>query len=50
MQVHSDNAGNILMDACNRKTSFSAAAVAFIKPKKAEPWLANILARVDLTD
>jgi hypothetical protein len=35
--------------ACNRKTEFSATAVAFVKPKIAEPWMSNISARIDLT-
>jgi hypothetical protein len=39
-----------LVDACNRKSEFSATAVAFVRPRKAEPWLANILPRLDLTD
>ncbi|MFA0142619.1 hypothetical protein AB4430_12710 [Vibrio kanaloae] len=50
MQVNVNNAENRLVDACNRKSPFSAAAVAFVKPKKAEPWLANILPRLDLSD
>lgn len=50
MQVHVNNAENRLVNACDRKSPFSAAAVAFIKPKKAEPWLANILPRLDLSD
>lgn len=50
MQAHASNAEDRLIAACNRKSPFSAAAVAFIKPKKAEPWLANILLRLDLSD
>ncbi|MRJ45751.1 hypothetical protein KF946_12475 [Idiomarina loihiensis] len=37
-----------LVRACNRKSKFSAAAVAYVLPKKAEPWLANILPHLDL--
>ncbi|MBH0070468.1 hypothetical protein [Pseudoalteromonas sp. NZS127] len=50
MQVHLDNAEIRLIEACNRKSPFSAAAVAFVKPKKTEPWLANILGKLDLKD
>lgn len=39
-----------LVKACDRKSKFSAAAVAFVKPHKAEPWLANILPRLDLSN
>lgn len=39
-----------LVQACDRKSQFSAAAVAFVKPHKAEPWLANILPRLDLAN
>ncbi|EKO3583125.1 hypothetical protein M3923_001285 [Vibrio metschnikovii] len=39
-----------LVDACNRKSAFSATAVAFIREKKHEPWLANLLPRLDLSD
>lgn len=39
-----------LVQACDRKSQFSAAAVAFVKPHKAEPWLANILPRLDLSN
>lgn len=38
-----------LIEACNRHSPFSAVAVAFVKPKIAEPWLANVLPRLDLT-
>lgn len=41
---------DILVSACDRKSKFSAAAVAFVKPYKIEPWLANVLPRLDLTD
>lgn len=39
-----------LIDACDRKSPFSAAAVAFVRQKKHEPWLADLLPRLDLTD
>ncbi|MBF4365521.1 hypothetical protein, partial [Vibrio anguillarum] len=39
-----------LVDACNRKSAFSATAVAFVREKKHEPWLANLLPRLDLSD
>ena len=39
-----------LVDSCNRKSEFSAAAVAFVRPHKEELWLANVLPRLDLTD
>ncbi len=38
-----------LVDACDRKSAFSATAVAFVRLKRAEPWLASILPRLDLT-
>ena len=49
MQAQFNTAELRLIAACDRKASFSAAAVAFVKPKIAEPWLANILPRLDLT-
>jgi hypothetical protein len=49
MQVHVSNAEDRLVDACNRKSPFSAAAVAFVKPHKTEQWLSSILPRIDLT-
>uniref|UniRef100_UPI004048B87D hypothetical protein n=1 Tax=Rheinheimera sp. TaxID=1869214 RepID=UPI004048B87D len=49
MQVQFDAAELRLIKACARKSSFSAAAVAFVKPKIAEPWIANVLSRLDLT-
>ncbi|MGR5069304.1 hypothetical protein [Vibrio alfacsensis] len=39
-----------LIDACERKSPFSAAAVAFVRQKKHEPWLADLLPRLDLSD
>ncbi|MER0396116.1 hypothetical protein ABRZ58_08450 [Vibrio vulnificus] len=41
---------NKLVDACDRKSAFSASAVAFVRPKRNEPWLASLLPRLDLTD
>lgn len=41
---------NKLIDACNRKSAFSASAVAFVRPKRNEPWLAHLLPRLDLSD
>lgn len=38
-----------LIEACSRTSAFSAAAVAFVKPKIIEPWMANALPRLDLT-
>lgn len=37
-----------LIKACDRKSAFSAAAVAFVRPKIGEAWIANILPRLDL--
>ncbi|WP_372384599.1 hypothetical protein AB8613_05240 [Vibrio sp. BS-M-Sm-2] len=39
-----------LIDACNRKSPFSATAVAFVRQKRHEAWLANLLPRLDLSD
>lgn len=39
-----------IVDACDRKSPFSAAAVAFVRKKRHEPWLANLLPRLDLSD
>jgi len=39
-----------LIESCDRKSEFSAAAVAFVKPFKQEPWLADIRNRLDLSD
>lgn len=41
---------NKLVDACDRKSAFSASAVAFVRPKRNEPWLAHLLPRLDLSD
>lgn len=49
MQVHVVKTEIKLIEACDRKSPFSAAAVAFVKPHVAEPWLVNILPRLDLT-
>ncbi len=49
MQVQFDAAELRLIKACDRKSPFSAAAVAFVKPKIAEPWIVNVLPRLDLT-
>ncbi|MGX0889818.1 hypothetical protein AB7M22_001826 [Pseudomonas sp. ADAK2 TE3594] len=48
MQNSFDSAEDRLVNACNRKTAFSAAAVAFVRTKIAEPWMANLLNRLDL--
>ncbi|MDD2342333.1 MAG: hypothetical protein PHV54_05530 [Tolumonas sp.] len=48
MQAHFDAAERRIVTICDRKSAFSAAAVAFVKPKKAEDWMANILAHLDL--
>lgn len=39
-----------LIDACCRKSSFSATAVAFVRQKSHEPWIAHLIARLDLSD
>lgn len=39
-----------LIDACDRKSPFSAAAVAFVRQKRHESWLAHLLPRLDLSD
>ncbi|PTC04296.1 hypothetical protein C9980_13790 [Vibrio mediterranei] len=39
-----------LVDACNRKSGFSATAVAFVRQKRHEAWLTDLLPRLDLTD
>jgi hypothetical protein len=49
MQAHFNAAESRLITTCDRKTSFSATAVAFVKPKVAEPWMSNIIPRLDLT-
>jgi len=39
---------DIIVDGCNRKSEFSAAIVQFIRPFKGEPYLADILDKLDL--
>lgn len=39
-----------LIDACDRKSPFSATAVAFTRIKMREPWMVNLLPMLDLTD
>ncbi|EGQ8540261.1 hypothetical protein ACA877_003580 [Vibrio alginolyticus] len=39
-----------LVDACSRKSAFSATAVAFVRQKRHEAWLAHLLPRLDLSD
>lgn len=48
MQAQFDAAEVRLINACHRKSLFSAAAVAFVKPKIAEPWMSNIVLLLDL--
>ncbi|MGS0724678.1 hypothetical protein ACVBKF_00715 [Shewanella sp. 0m-11] len=48
MQSVVNTAEHRLIKACDRKSPFSAAAVAFVKPKRAEDWLANVLPHLDL--
>lgn len=49
MQNSVDDAENRLVAACDRKSPFSAAAVAFVRTKIAESWMVNVLPRLDLT-
>lgn len=49
MQANFNAAELRLINACNRKSPFSAAAVTFVKPKIAEPWLANVLPLLDIS-
>lgn len=39
-----------LVDACSRKSAFSATAVAFVRQKRHEAWLDHLLPRLDLSD
>lgn len=43
------DAENSIIKKCERKSPFSAAAVSLVKTKQAEPWMANVLPRLDLT-
>ena len=38
-----------IINKCNRKSHFSAAAVSLVKTKLAEPWLQSIIPNLDLT-
>ncbi|QLJ07810.1 hypothetical protein [Pseudoalteromonas sp. JSTW] len=38
-----------IIDKCNRKSPFSAAAVSLVKTKLAEPWLQSVIPNLDLT-
>lgn len=49
MQGDFDAAAERLVKACDRKSAFSAVAVAFVKAQVAELWMANLLSRLDLT-
>lgn len=43
------DAENGIVQKCERTSPFSAAVVSLVKTKLAEPWMANILPRLDLT-
>ncbi len=43
------DAETAIVEACDRKAAFSAAVISLVKTRKAEPWIANVLPRVDLS-
>lgn len=47
---HAQSIEQKLIYLCNRKSEFSAAAIAFVRPFENEPWLADIRSRLDLND
>ncbi len=49
MQPALDAAKQGIVNKCSRKAKFSAAAVALVKTKQAEPWLADVLPLLDLS-
>lgn len=49
-EVFAEKMKRNIIEACDRKSAFSASAVAFVRLKQHEPWLIHLLPLIDLTD